>query len=178
MTSNIVRQQGMTVIELIVIIIILTILAVTAAPKFLEASSTARANVVKNIAATLTSQHKYVMQIAQMPGRKIVVSGRTWIDMNGNSVADVDSATNQDGVEGNDGIDILTSQHNDFAIDNYQVHKLLDSYDGIEFDYVTNGNRTAYIGFDLNNDGDIRNDNCRAYFTEGRREILFQIQGC
>lgn len=178
MTINIVRARGVTVIELIIIIIILAILVVTAAPKFFEASSKARENVVKNIAGTLTSQHKYVMQVAQIPGRKIEVSGRIWIDMNGNGIADMDSATNQDGVEGNDGVDILTSQHNDFAIDNYQVHKLLDSYEGVEFDYITNGNRTAYIGFDLNNDGNVRNDNCRAYFTEARREVLFQIQGC
>lgn len=41
------RQQGFTLIELIVVIVILGILAVTAAPKFMNLTSDANASVVK-----------------------------------------------------------------------------------------------------------------------------------
>ena len=44
------RQQGFTLIELIVVIVILGILAVTAAPKFMNLTSDANASVVKSLA--------------------------------------------------------------------------------------------------------------------------------
>ena len=43
------RQQGFTLIELIVVIVILGILAVTAAPKFMNLTSDANASVVKSL---------------------------------------------------------------------------------------------------------------------------------
>ena len=45
------RQQGFTLIELIVVIVILGILAVTAAPKFMNLTSDANASVVKSLSA-------------------------------------------------------------------------------------------------------------------------------
>ena len=47
------RQQGFTLIELIVVIVILGILAVTAAPKFMNLTSDANASVVKSLSGAV-----------------------------------------------------------------------------------------------------------------------------
>lgn len=47
------RQQGFTLIELIIVIVVLGILAVTAAPQFINFSSDARASTVKGAQASV-----------------------------------------------------------------------------------------------------------------------------
>ena len=47
------RQQGFTLIELVVVIIILGILAVTAAPKFINLQSDARASAIQGLKTPL-----------------------------------------------------------------------------------------------------------------------------
>lgn len=49
------KQRGFTLIELIIVIVILGILAVTAAPRFLDLSSDAKASVVEATAAAFES---------------------------------------------------------------------------------------------------------------------------
>lgn len=47
------KTKGFTLVELIIVIVVLGILAVTAAPSFFNFSSDARINVLKNIAAAI-----------------------------------------------------------------------------------------------------------------------------
>ncbi len=49
------NQQGFTLIELVVVIVILGILAVTAAPKFIDLTSDAKSSVVQAVRASLSS---------------------------------------------------------------------------------------------------------------------------
>ena len=54
------RQQGFTLIELIIVIVLLGILAVTAAPKFLNLQDDARDSVLQGIAGSLESASSVV----------------------------------------------------------------------------------------------------------------------
>jgi MSHA pilin protein MshA len=64
------KQQGFTLIELVVVIVILGILAVTAAPKFIDLTSDARASVVEGLKGSINSA-------ADMAHAKALVSGQT-----------------------------------------------------------------------------------------------------
>jgi MSHA pilin protein MshA len=54
------RQQGFTLIELIVVIVILGVLAATAVPKFVDLQSDARAAVMKGVGASMNSAKELV----------------------------------------------------------------------------------------------------------------------
>lgn len=67
------NQKGFTLIELVVVIVILGILAVTAAPKFIDLTSDAKASVVEAVKASINSA-------ADMAHAKALVSGQTNAD--------------------------------------------------------------------------------------------------
>ena len=62
------NQKGFTLIELVVVIVILGILAVTAAPKFIDLTSDAKASVVQAVEGSLNSA-------ADMAHAKALVEG-------------------------------------------------------------------------------------------------------
>lgn len=62
------RQQGFTLIELVVVIIILGILAVTAAPKFINLQSDARKSTVEGVKAALQGANTLVYSKAVIQG--------------------------------------------------------------------------------------------------------------
>jgi MSHA pilin protein MshA len=64
------KQKGFTLIELVVVIVILGILAVTAAPKFIDLTSDARAAVVEAVKGSINSA-------ADMAHSKALVAGKT-----------------------------------------------------------------------------------------------------
>ncbi len=62
------RQQGFTLIELVVVIIILGILAVTAAPKFINLQSDARASALDGLKAAIQGANSLVYSKAALQG--------------------------------------------------------------------------------------------------------------
>jgi MSHA pilin protein MshA len=62
------RQQGFTLIELVVVIIILGILAVTAAPKFINLQSDARISALEGARGALQSANSIVYSRAALDG--------------------------------------------------------------------------------------------------------------
>lgn len=63
------KQAGFTLIELVIVIIILGILAVTAAPKFLNLQDDARTSTLKGVAGSLNSAGAMVYSKSVLKGK-------------------------------------------------------------------------------------------------------------
>lgn len=83
MTSSLQKTKGFTLIELIIVIIILGILAVTAAPKFIDIQSDARESVMQGVVGSLQSANTLAHAKALIegntasPGTDITIAGET-----------------------------------------------------------------------------------------------------
>ncbi|WP_394147704.1 type II secretion system protein [Shewanella atlantica] len=64
------KQNGFTLIELVVVIIILGILAVTAAPKFINLQSDARKSTVEGVQAALQGANSLIYSKAAIAGKE------------------------------------------------------------------------------------------------------------
>ncbi|AZG37396.1 type II secretion system protein [Shewanella psychromarinicola] len=64
------KQQGFTLIELVVVIIILGILAVTAAPKFINLQGDARASALSGMKAAIQGANTLVYSKAALAGKE------------------------------------------------------------------------------------------------------------
>lgn len=71
------KQQGFTLIELVIVIVILGILAATASPKFLNLQSDARASTVEGLSASLKSAANIVYSKALVQGVANTDTGAT-----------------------------------------------------------------------------------------------------
>lgn len=84
------KQNGFTLIELVVVIIILGILAVTAAPKFINLQSDARKSTLSGIEAALKGANSLVYSKAVIQGKEKVDGDTTEnIDTTGDGTADL-----------------------------------------------------------------------------------------
>lgn len=68
------RQQGFTLIELVVVIIILGILAVTAAPKFINLQSDARVSALQGLKGAIQGANSLVFSKAALAGKETIGS--------------------------------------------------------------------------------------------------------
>ncbi|ACJ27326.1 MSHA pilin protein MshA [Shewanella piezotolerans WP3] len=71
---NIQKQNGFTLIELVVVIIILGILAVTAAPKFINLQGDARASTLQGMKGSIQSANSLVFAKAAINGKETLAT--------------------------------------------------------------------------------------------------------
>lgn len=78
------KQKGFTLIELVVVIVILGILAVTAAPKFINVQDDAKTATLKAVKASMQSASTLIHSKALIVGREGAVSSATaYVTVNG-----------------------------------------------------------------------------------------------
>lgn len=75
------KKSGFTLIELVVVIVILGILAVVAAPKFIDLTSDAKSSVIQSVSGSLATAVNFTLMKDKIAGGK----GEP-IDYNGNTV--------------------------------------------------------------------------------------------
>ena len=73
LTTN--KQQGFTLIELVVVIVILGILAVTAAPKFIDLQDDARTATLQAVKASMQSASTLVHSKSLIAGNELAATG-------------------------------------------------------------------------------------------------------
>ncbi|MNE00684.1 prepilin-type N-terminal cleavage/methylation domain-containing protein [Aeromonas rivipollensis] len=101
------KQAGFTLIELVIVIIILGILAVTAAPKFLNLQDDAKAAAAQGVQAALQSASSLVYSKAALEGvessntvKSVSVAGGTVTTLFGYPTADAKGIANAVNLDG------------------------------------------------------------------------------
>lgn len=80
-------QKGFTLIELVVVIVILGILAATAAPKFIDLTSDAKVSVMKGVEGSIESAISMVHAKAIIDGKTTSTDGKNTIEIDGKHYA-------------------------------------------------------------------------------------------
>lgn len=152
------KQNGFTLIELIIVIVILGILSIVAAPKFINIVSDAREVTLTGVQTNFEGGLRLVRMKQQFIDRRLPASDsrQYWIDMNNNGIVDGDSSSDQYSFEGRDGVDILAFTNGE--IDNYQLHKLVTPVDNIVMHIPAISE--VDIGYDFDGDTEVADDGC------------------
>ncbi|MGW7675350.1 Tfp pilus assembly protein FimT/FimU [Shewanella sp. S23-S33] len=139
---------GFTLIELVVVIIVLGILAVIAAPKFIGLSKEARVQTLSQVQASVKTANMLAYSKNQMPSLlSQAVAGRDDIidiDLNGDGTPDTRLKWGY--------------------LDNTDVEKWITSDDKLIIQYQ--GIDITYIGYDLNNNSLVNDDQCYFRYTQ------------
>lgn len=149
-------QTGFTLIELIIVIVILGILAVSAAPRFIDISSDAKIASLESMGGAIMSASKLVYAKAAVQGLTSIDS--TTIDLDNDGVADIETAYGYPSGSRTNGISQVMDS-------NFEIDWIWSTQYGDAIFYLTLASLThtsgAYVNRNL-----IMATNCYIAYTE------------
>lgn len=141
-------KKGFTIIELVTVIVILGVLAVTAVPKFLSFSKDAKTQVLNQIQMSVQTANTFMYIQSQLPSYAAkLVPGRA-------DLIDVDT-------DKNGSYDTRLKWN---YLDNTDIEKRIE----ISSDFIIQykGITDTYIGYDSDNDNLVSDNNCYFRYTQ------------
>ncbi|MGM7448598.1 type II secretion system protein [Idiomarina sp. ST20R2A10] len=147
------NQKGFTLIELIIVIVVLGILAVTAAPQFINFSSDARTSSLKGMEGSIKGAMQLTYSKAAVEGKESAASGET-ISVKGSTVGLVYGypAASESGI-----INAVDGDFADSALTNDWVYEV-----GTDTVVVA---QSSSIGGDTYSEGDVEASECYLTYT-------------
>ncbi len=148
---NVTKQQGFTLIELVMVIVILGILAATALPKFVDMTKSARESTLKGLAGAINGA-KSIVKAGYLlnPGNTVTLSDTTTV-----AVANTVGGTHN-------GYPLATAAG---------VRAAIDMSDDFADTYVTTGGNVATFTLD-------GKANCTVTYTESTSVVAVDPSGC
>lgn len=145
-------NNGFTLIELILVIVLLGILAAVAVPKFLSLAKDAKVEVLTQINVSVKAANDFMFLRSKLPSYKPrPVANR-------NDLIDVD--TNGDGN--------YDTRLKWSFLDNTDIEKWIELSDEFAIEYQ--GIHLTFIGYDVDKDNQVRDDNCYFKYTQASSE--------
>jgi MSHA pilin protein MshA len=133
------KQSGFTLIELVAVIVLLGVLAVTALPRFIDLRGDARLGVLESVAASMRSASVQVYAKALMQ----------------DSLASTDTVNDNGEL-----IDTRFGYPRANSVGNEDISNLIsiDGDDSLKFQ--DGGGAVRRVGYDADDDGNVTDDNC------------------